>query len=555
MQALRGRVPGIAALALLGTLLGSILGFWLGRAILLRSAKAGLAEYTDGLTHHADEVSAELRQVFNGFESSESPFCSDEELAVLRTMTFRARDFKDIGRTRDGVLYCSALLGRLAKPYREGTPSLTLTNGINIYTNVPVVLASAGGGRASVLEFNDIDVVLSPEAFDYWGRPRVGYAIKITDSQKGQSTTVAGSGSIAGPNAVLGQGFRTASGILFSSRCSQNNPVCVTTAQSIADIWAGSRATVAAYVGMGGVAGFCLGFAVALLYLRTEGLRFQLRRALRRNSSSLRTVYEPILDVKTGRCVGAEALMRWKDEDGVSVSPDVFIRLAEDSGFIGGLTAWVVRHAAGELATLLLEHPGFALSINIAAADLEGDALFEILDLHVLQAGIDPTQIILEMTERSTADLAHVRRSIQRLAAAGFKVYVDDFGTGFSSLSYLDQLEVSAIKVDRCFTRTIGTDAVTVSILPQMLAMAESLHLDVIIEGVETEAQLLYLQNTQKPLRVQGWYFSQPLSAKELLIFLERTEQSEYWRTHRQRILSTDPPPEQSGKLLEFPVA
>ena len=79
-----------------------------------------------------------------------------------------------------------------------------------------------------------------------------------------------------------------------------------------------------------------------------------------------------------------------------------------------------------------------------------------------------------------------------------------------------------AIKVDRCFTRTIGTDAVTVSILPQMLAMAESLHLDVVVEGVETEAQLHYLQTTHKPLRVQGWYFSRPMSAKELLLFVER---------------------------------
>jgi sensor c-di-GMP phosphodiesterase-like protein len=243
--------------------------------------------------------------------------------------------------------------------------------------------------------------------------------------------------------------------------------------------------------------------------------------------------------------------MRWKDQDGASISPDVFIRLAEDSGFIRELTAWVVRHAVGELAPLLRENPGFALSINIAAADLDGDALFDILERQVRQAGIDPTQIVLELTERSTADLAHVRRSIQCLAAAGFKVHIDDFGTGFSSLSYLDQLEVSAVKVDRCFTRTIGTDAVTVSILPQMLAMAESLHLDVIVEGVETEAQFLYLQTTQKPLRVQGWYFSQALSARELPLFLERTERGESWRMERQPAHSAAPGIAQD--ILPFP--
>jgi len=522
MQVLRGRVPAIGALAMLGTLLGSILGFGLGRAILLRSARASLVEYTDGLTDHADEVSAQLRQVFTGFDSAEAPFCSDQELAELRAMTFRVSDFKDIGRTRDGMLYCSALLGRLATPYREGTPSLTLANGINIYTDVPIVLASANGGRASVLEFNDVNVVLSPEAFDHWGRARVSYAIAINDTETGRFAPVAGSSWITAPKAVMGQGFRTTLGILYRSRCSQGNPVCVTTAEKLSDIWAGSRAAQASYAGMGGVAGFGVGFAIALLYLRKEGLRFQLRRALRLNSSSLRTVYEPILDVTSGRCVGAEVLMRWNDQDGATISPDVFVRLAEESGFVHELTAWVVTRATCELSALLRGHPQFTLSINVAAEDINGNALMEVLDRTVRQAGIDPRQIILELTERSTADLAHVRRSIQGLATAGFKVHIDDFGTGFSSLSYLDQLAVHAIKVDRCFTRTIGTDAVTVSILPQMLAMAESLHLDVVVEGVETEAQLHYLQTTHKPLRVQGWYFSRPMSAKELLLFVER---------------------------------
>jgi len=134
-------------------------------------------------------------------------------------------------------------------------------------------------------------------------------------------------------------------------------------------------------------------------------------------------------------------------------------------------------------------------------------------------AGILPRQVALELTERSTADLVLVSAAIQRLTSEGYKVHIDDFGIGFSSLSYIDQLRVNAIKIDRAFTRTIGTDAVIAPILSQMLEMASSLGVEVVVEGVETEVQRDYLVASGKTLRAQGWYFSRPLSAEALYSF------------------------------------
>jgi sensor c-di-GMP phosphodiesterase-like protein len=109
-----------------------------------------------------------------------------------------------------------------------------------------------------------------------------------------------------------------------------------------------------------------------------------------------------------------------------------------------------------------------------------------------------------------------MNKSVRRLHDCGYKVHIDDFGTRFSSLFYLHELEVDAIKIDRAFTRTLGTDAVTASILPQILSMAESLALEVIVEGVETECQAGYLESTGKALRAQGWFFARPLAASAL---------------------------------------
>ena len=176
----------------------------------------------------------------------------------------------------------------------------------------------------------------------------------------------------------------------------------------------------------------------------------------------------------------------------------------------------MIRRSIQEVGGVLRNHPELTLSLNIAPADLQGEAIFDLLDLHVRQASIHPRQIALEITERSTADITQLREAVLRLHMEGYQVHIDDFGTGYSSLAYLHELAVDAIKIDRAFTRTIGTDAVTASILPQILALAISLHVEVIVEGVETDEQASYLLATGNVMQVQGWYYGKPVEATEL---------------------------------------
>jgi sensor c-di-GMP phosphodiesterase-like protein len=169
----------------------------------------------------------------------------------------------------------------------------------------------------------------------------------------------------------------------------------------------------------------------------------------------------------------------------------------------------------------LRRYPDFTLSVNIAPSDLSGEQLPLLLEDHVEGAGIGPGQVALELTERSTADMVIVGAAIHRLRDDGYQVHIDDFGTGFSSLSYLGQLDVNAIKIDRAFTRMIGTDAAMAPILPLMLSLAESLGVKVIVEGVETQMQTEYLEATGKSLQVQGRYFGWPMSADALIFSYE----------------------------------
>jgi sensor c-di-GMP phosphodiesterase-like protein len=511
-------------LTILGFILGAFAGLWLGRAMLLRTAKADLSDYAQRLSRNADALRAELSVSFRELNDPRFAICSPPDVWSLQTLTFRSTQLKDIGRTHNGMLYCSAVLGLLKKPYVEGKPTLVLADGTHVYQDVALVLASMGGDHGTVIEWGDLNAVLSPNAFDHWNRPHVSYSVVAVDQKTGQMARIAGSTLSLQTTQVLSQDFALLAGRVYRARCSAHTQICAVTSESLADLWDSSKTTQIAYSAMGAFAGLSLGLLGALLYLRTTGLSHQLHSAIRRSSPSLRLVYEPILDSRTNRTLGAEALLRWTDRTGASIPPDVFVRMAEEKGFIHELTAFVVRRAILQMGDLLRQHSHFVLSINIAASDISGRQLSDLLEKEVLRANVLPGQIALELTERSTADLEVARSAIRRLREAGYKVYIDDFGTGFSSLSYIDQLDVNAIKIDRSFTRTVGTDAVIAPILRQMIAMAESLGIEVIVEGVETEVQRKYLSANEKALRLQGWYFSTPLSAVALSSFLDKND-------------------------------
>jgi sensor c-di-GMP phosphodiesterase-like protein len=134
--------------------------------------------------------------------------------------------------------------------------------------------------------------------------------------------------------------------------------------------------------------------------------------------------------------------------------------------------------------------------------------------------------VAIEITESSTVMREAAIETIRGLRERGHSVHIDDFGTGYSSLSYLHDLSVDAIKIDKAFTQAIGTGSVIVAILPQILAMAESLNLRVIVEGVETEEQASYFASAKQPVLAQGWLFGRPVPAKEFLRLLAEDEKT-----------------------------
>ena len=228
--------------------------------------------------------------------------------------------------------------------------------------------------------------------------------------------------------------------------------------------------------------------------------------------------YQPLIELKSGRCIGTEALVRWQRPDGVMVRPDLFIPLAEESGLILPITDQVIEAVVADLGVLLLEAPDLHVAVNLSPQDIKSGRVLPVIRAALAGTGIHPGQIWLEATERGFMDVAAASKTLEQARLFGHAIAIDDFGTGYSSLSYLQALPLDSLKIDKTFIDTVCTDSATSSVTPHIIAMAKTLKLKIVAEGIETRAQADYLLAREVEYG-QGWLFAKALPAPEFVAF------------------------------------
>jgi predicted signal transduction protein with EAL and GGDEF domain len=251
-----------------------------------------------------------------------------------------------------------------------------------------------------------------------------------------------------------------------------------------------------------------------------------LRRAL--EDGSLELHYQPQVEMKGGRIVGAEALLRWRHPERGYISPSSFIPIAEDSGLIVPIGEWVLEHACAQaVAWQRAGLPAIPVAVNVSGVQFQRQDLTAVVRRKLDATGLDPSLLHIEITEtvivsareRAVAVLAQLRELGVRLA-------LDDFGTGYSSLSYLKNFPIDTLKIDRSFVSEMLTDATTASIIEAIISMTRVLGLSVIAEGVEDQAQFKFLQEIGCDA-VQGFYVSKPITAAEFAALLGERRQAQ----------------------------
>ncbi len=262
--------------------------------------------------------------------------------------------------------------------------------------------------------------------------------------------------------------------------------------------------------------------------LERLNLETSLRRALEREEFIL--YYQPQINIRTGYIFGVEALIRWNHPDLGLVSPAKFIPLLEETGLIIQVGEWVLRTACAQ--TRVWQVAGLVplqVSINMSAYQFNDPGLPDIISRTLHKSGLDPALLEIEITESVFMQHTHtIKTTFQKLRDLGVRVAIDDFGTGYSSLSYLRRYPVDCLKVDQSFVHDITTDPDDAEIVKAILAMAQSLKLSIIAEGVETQEQLKFLQEWGCEL-MQGLLFSPPLPTNEIELLLQQGSQTKTW--------------------------
>lgn len=257
------------------------------------------------------------------------------------------------------------------------------------------------------------------------------------------------------------------------------------------------------------------------------GARLKLEQALRRalEQDEFELHYQPKVDVASGEVMAMEALVRWRSPERGLVPPNEFIGVSEEIGLIIPLGAWVLREACRQnRAWQLAGLPRLRVAVNLSAYQFRQKDLPEFVASVLAETGMDATCLELEVTESVVMhNPMEASRILQRLHGQGIHISVDDFGTGYSSLSYLKQFRLDTLKIDRSFVRDISSDADDAAIVRSVIALAHSLRLKVIAEGVETDEQLDYLRELGCD-QYQGYLRSKPVPANQFEALLREAQ-------------------------------
>ncbi len=432
--------------------------------------------------------------------------CSAEHIRQMRIIAINTRSTEDLGYFENGFLKCTSG-GEIHNKIAQTPVDFVTAGGLQVSLNV---IPAINGGKGMVgLSYDDYKVLIDPMRFaDIILDPSMQLAIATSNGKL--------LGSLHQPELsqvqtlLRGEHSHRATTVL---RDGDLAAVVIEPADSLA---AQMKRETMVLLPLGVLmAAFIVGLVIWVSRKRLSPLG-ELKLAVEKREFIVH--YQPIIELKSGLCIGAEALVRWQRPDGKMTRPDLFIPLAEESYLILPITDQVIAAVINDLREVLKTNRELHIAINISAQDIKTGRVLDVVGRALVGTDILANQIWLEATERGFMDIEAARNTIRRARELGHAVAIDDFGTGYSSLSYLQGLPLDALKIDKSFIDTIGIDAATSNVTPHIIDMAKALKLQIVAEGVETQAQADYLLARNVDFG-QGWLYSKALPAQEFIAF------------------------------------
>ncbi len=506
-------------------LIGAVLVGLLGVAGLLGSmgwllwqeSVASEADYAGGLAatlgERTERTILDVRDMLAGFDKLDAARCSAAHLEALQNAAVSRAYIRGIGYWQAAERLCGVgfLPPQGLKPPHADR---IFDNGVVAWW--PSAQTEVGGVQLFLMRYGDHDVAIDPRLLlDLPSTPDRRATLWVDNLRL---SAIPWDAQLPLPDALpVGVKVERERGQVTSHFARKTVlPIDVVAQEPIGNFWSRHGATLL----IGSVLGllFIAAWIDIILRISRRELRpaTELRRALAAGRISVQ--YQPVIDLRSSRCVGAEALARWQRGKGQWVSPNVFIPVAEEAGLIQDLTSAVLRTVIADLRRIA-ETGRISINLNLSHDDLKNERIGEELAASLKQARLPPQAIKLEITERALINSDTARALIRRFRERGHQIAVDDFGTGYSSLSYLQSFELDVLKIDKSFVDAIGTGAATGEVIVHVIEMAKSLGLEVVAEGVQTLEQVRWLVDHGVAYG-QGYLFSKPLPVDDFIEFV-----------------------------------
>lgn len=492
---------------------------------IYQSTKQSLSETTSVLLTYANDVlyraDKTADQIYNGIakleaNNKQNP-CSSNNINLMRSLAISASNIQAIGYLQNNNLICSSL-GVQYINWALGPVDFVTSTGISIRFNVKFpnsatffIIVGKNNYAAVIHKETVIETALFNKDMSlgiFSLDNRRAYAtrgiinpkwFKRLDNQY-QATFLQGGYAIA-----LMKSHKYELGTFAAIPFSYLNENTIKTALI--------------FVPASGLAGLILTYLIIYWMRQQLSLVVAFKTALKRKEFYL--VYQPVFDVKTNLCIGAEVLVRWKRESGELIPPNEFIPLAEKNGLIRPLTDLIIELVSKEAEGLFSNYPHFHLAINVSAEDLYSNDILTSLRTLMLKTNAGPGNLIIEATERQIINLNLLKQTLNAIHKLGIKVAIDDFGTGYSNLSYLETLELDYLKIDKSFVDAVGTESSTSQVILHIIEMAKALNLKIIAEGVESKKQAEFMRDKGVQF-AQGWLYSKPLPLEQVLLLQQK---------------------------------
>lgn len=462
-------------------------------------------------------VFEEARLSLVEMQSFTGPACSDEHIILMRDQTINTTSIEEIGYFDKGILKCTSW-GKTSSTVRRVNADFTTEDGLDV--TLRLTPSASKSGQMTAIALGSYNALIAPARFIdvplngqfatillnkynqiIASRDPLNYY--LADIASIESDPLKDSGYLVGVSAINGL-----KAVVIEPR--SRLVIRVGTELPIF-LLAGLLATIL--------------FLAAVYRYFTKRLSPEAELASAINNRNFIVEYQPIIDLNSGKCVGAEALVRWLLSDGTRIRPDLFIPLAEETGLIVGITEQVIDLVIADLAGILAADKTMHIAINISSSDMQSGRVLHYLRDRLHSTGIENSQIWLEATERGFLEIDSARATIDQARETGHAVAIDDFGTGYSSLQYLQSLNLDAIKIDKSFVDTIGQVPAKNSVILHIIDLIHDLGLVSVAEGVEMEEQAAFLRE-HGVAYAQGWLFEKPLSAPAFIDFHKRRNEN-----------------------------